>query len=257
MTRKLTDAETVPIMLAAGLTPLIPYPGANEPWLCACDRCNKEVTPRYSDIRKGQGGCSVCGKGADLAIVSEVMARADLKPLESYPGNRYPWLCRHNKCGRVVTPRYDTIQQGGGGCPFCASYEYKSNKPGRVYLIRFDNHPDFPRGVIKVGAAGSKTRRLKQWQQLGWTLLEVFHFDDGEVPPKVERAVLKWLHDDLGLKSCLSAADLGGLRGYTETISVADLTQAGVSVDDVRKKVKRLVKKQSGQFTARVTTTSA
>jgi hypothetical protein len=97
--------------------------------------------------------------------------------------------------------------------------------------------------------AGGQSQRLDQWRQKGWTLLDVFHFDDGKIPPIVEREVLEWFNKDLGLEPCLSAADLG-TRGYTETISVADLTQAGVSLTDVRKKIKQLVKKSGGQFTA-------
>jgi hypothetical protein len=93
--------------------------------------------------------------------------------------------------------------------------------------------------------AGGQFRRLDEWRQRGWTFLEVLHCDDGKVPVIVEREVLKWLKDDLGLEPCLSADDVGIMRGHTETVSVADLADAGVSVSDVREKVKQLVKKAS------------
>ena len=32
----------------------------------------------------------------------------------------WPWRCRCGRCGREVQPRYNSIQQGGGGCKFCA-----------------------------------------------------------------------------------------------------------------------------------------
>ena len=231
-------------MLAAGLRPLEAFPGSDKPWLSRHE-CGREVRPRYKEIQQGQGGCSACGYiKVDLGIVMATMATAGLTPLEPYQGNDVPWPCRHT-CGKEVRPRYSNIQQGRGGCRFCASYKYDPTKPARVYLIKFDNHPNFPRGVIKIGIAGGKFRRLDYWRQRGWSFLEVIHFDDGKIPPVVEREVLTWFNDDLGLKPCLSAADLG-TRGYTETISVADLVGGGVSVADVRKKVKQLAKKAGG-----------
>jgi hypothetical protein len=104
--------------------------------------------------------------------------------------------------------------------------------------------------VLKIGATGSRTQRLKDWQRRGWILLEVFHFDDGKIPLAIEDDVLNWLNEELGLEPCLSADDVGHMGGYSETISVADLAKAGVSVADVRKKVKQLVKMQNPQLVA-------
>lgn len=48
-------------MRAAGLEPLVPYPGkSNVPWLCRCLTCGAEVSPRLHSIRAGQGGCRRC-----------------------------------------------------------------------------------------------------------------------------------------------------------------------------------------------------
>jgi hypothetical protein len=236
-------------MAAAGLTPLESYPGAHEPWRCKHDGCGREVKPWYSNIKRGQSGCGHCsGAIPDLEKVFEVMAVAGLTPLESYHGGDDPWRCKHEKCGNEVRPRYRDIKQGGGGCRFCAPYGYNPSKPAYVYLIEINSHSNFPHGVLKIGIAGGKSRRLKQWQRRGWTLLEAFHFDDGEIPITIEDEVLKWFDDDLGLDPCLSADDVVGIGGHTETISVADLILDGFSVDDVRKKVKQLVKMQTPQL---------
>ena len=64
MTRRLTDSETRPLMLKAGLLPLVPYPGNNKPWKCRCLSCNEEVSPHYGSVRSGRGGCIHCGKRA-------------------------------------------------------------------------------------------------------------------------------------------------------------------------------------------------
>ena len=54
------------------------------------------------------------------AAASEIMHAADLTPIVEYPGTMKPWLCRHEVCGREVTPRRDSVLQGQSGCNFCA-----------------------------------------------------------------------------------------------------------------------------------------
>ena len=51
------DAER--FMRQHGLVPLEPYPGSTTPWLCRCDTCHSEVSPRYTNVRSGRG-CSSC-----------------------------------------------------------------------------------------------------------------------------------------------------------------------------------------------------
>jgi recombinational DNA repair protein (RecF pathway) len=48
------------------------------------------------------------------------MVENGLWPLEPYPGALKPWQCRCMRCGDVVSPRYNAIQQGQGGCQRCA-----------------------------------------------------------------------------------------------------------------------------------------
>ncbi|MFF2920880.1 hypothetical protein ACFVTP_00445 [Streptomyces celluloflavus] len=47
------------LMHAAGLIPLVPCPGAYEPWPCRCAHCGRDVAPTYRQIREGAAGC-VC-----------------------------------------------------------------------------------------------------------------------------------------------------------------------------------------------------
>ncbi|MFH8410779.1 hypothetical protein ACH4FX_39300 [Streptomyces sp. NPDC018019] len=55
-----TVAERV--MHAAGLMPLVPCPGAYEPWPCRCSRCGRESSPTYRQVRDEGVGCA-CGAG--------------------------------------------------------------------------------------------------------------------------------------------------------------------------------------------------
>ena len=57
---KLTHEEASKVMIAAGLTPLVEYPGSQKPWLCRCNACGNEVTPQRQNINTGFGGCQAC-----------------------------------------------------------------------------------------------------------------------------------------------------------------------------------------------------
>lgn len=113
--------DALRIMTAAGMTPLTPFPGANKAWPSQCGTCQARVAPSYSNVLKGQGGCSVC---AGRAVVPEhavaCMQAAGLEPLVPYPGHGTPWRCTCTRCGREVLPRYSGVRSGGGGCKFCA-----------------------------------------------------------------------------------------------------------------------------------------
>jgi recombinational DNA repair protein (RecF pathway) len=109
-------------MRAAGLEPLEPYPGTGVPWRCRHLACGREVTPRMSNIIKGQQGCVYCSGRARIAPeeAAAVMRAAGLEPLEPYPGSDRKWRCRHVVCGREVTPTYVRINSGTGPCRWCA-----------------------------------------------------------------------------------------------------------------------------------------
>jgi hypothetical protein len=49
-------------MRTAGYLPLEPYPGADHRWSCRHTPCGREVTPRLSKIRAGEGGCRHCAR---------------------------------------------------------------------------------------------------------------------------------------------------------------------------------------------------
>ena len=119
--RKVDPDEAVAVMRAADLEPLEPYAGSASKWRCRCLKCGREVVPRLSGIRSGQGGCVFCGgNSADADEAAAVMRAAGLEPLEPYRSGKAKWLCRCTRCGRKVNPRYNAIQNGQGGCGWCA-----------------------------------------------------------------------------------------------------------------------------------------
>lgn len=120
-------AEAEADMRAAGLTPLVPYPGkATRPWPCKCDGCGNETSPTLSNIRQGQGGCWPCGtvrsalsRRKDEAEAVALMRSVNLEPLEPYPTTMVPWKCRCTSCGDEVTPTHNMVSHGTGGCGRC------------------------------------------------------------------------------------------------------------------------------------------
>ena len=66
----------------------------------------------------------------------EVMRRADLKPLEPYVDSKKPWKSKHLKCGRIVSPTYNAIQRGQGGCIFCAGLAVDPKVAKKLFISK-------------------------------------------------------------------------------------------------------------------------
>jgi len=55
----------------------------------------------------------------NLAKIMQTMKKAKMKPLEPYKTALTKWKCLHIPCGNIVYPKYNSIQQGQGGCGTC------------------------------------------------------------------------------------------------------------------------------------------
>ena len=122
---RMDPEEAVETMREAGVEPLDVYPGARHPWRCRCLRCGREVTPWFSSVRDGQGGCGFCVKNKlDPAEATERMRAAGIIPDGPYPGRRdRPWPGHCIRCGSPVHASLSTAldARGAGGCPACAN----------------------------------------------------------------------------------------------------------------------------------------
>ena len=111
------------VMLKAGLKPLEPYKSDRTPWKCVCQKCKEIVFPAYKSIKKG-GGCIYCaGKKVNVESITQKMFKANLKPLEPYKSSGVPWKSECLICGDVVSPAWDSIRNGQGGCKRCGYAE--------------------------------------------------------------------------------------------------------------------------------------
>ena len=108
--------------LSKDLQPLVPYPGSDKPWRSIHLICGSEIKPRYGHIKAGRVGCLVC---AGTVPITQEKAFAffrsnGLEPKEKFQGPHHPWKSVHIKCGRVISPQWANVQQGGSGCAYCS-----------------------------------------------------------------------------------------------------------------------------------------
>ena len=112
-------AET--LMRRAKLAPQVKFPGSDSPWLCICQKCKREVAPRYSSIKAGQGGCIWCvGKRVDPIVAIQTMKSKGLQPLEPFISASARWNCQCLRCLKKVTTTYKLASTSAGGCKYCA-----------------------------------------------------------------------------------------------------------------------------------------
>jgi len=217
--RKLTSEEAIQLMQSVGFEPLTEYKNVEEPWKSKCTTCGHEVAPRLKDVKKGKK-CGYCARRkVDPKEAIKVMKAQNLKPLEPYPGNKRGWKCLHTKCGNIVYPRFNSIQQEQGGCKFCMK-TFKYDKPSYLYLIW---HEQLKAIKVGIGNYESKKDRLKSHIANGWTEYRIYSFVDGRSAEKCETETLKWIRKDKGLAKYLTA-EFMPQGGHSETVDGSEIS---------------------------------
>ena len=114
--RRIDIPQALKFMRSINLKPLVEFPGNNKPWLCKCLTCKNEVTPRWSDVRQGQGGCSNCadyGLNYELSGYLYVITNPKTNSHKIGIANSYKTrvsddrLRRHEKQGWILVNKYD------------------------------------------------------------------------------------------------------------------------------------------------------
>lgn len=127
--QRLTHELAATAMRSHGLEPLDPYKNSVAPWRCRCGTCDTEVTPSYSNVNSGWGGCSTCryiAQGDRQRTPEEtavaVMIAAGVRPLTPFRHSNEAWPCRCLVCGKAVSPTLGSIKGGQGACKWCANH---------------------------------------------------------------------------------------------------------------------------------------
>lgn len=222
-TTRVPQEEAIKFFISHGLNPLSPYKSNKKKLKCECLICGeiRFVVRNSLVVRKTKLGlgCNKCAGGRiiDLKVVKVVMKRAKLQPLEPYKNSDIKWKCKCLKCGETVYPVYGSVQQGQGGCVYCASGKINPKQPAFVYLLTHEFLD-----CVKVGI-GSSDSRIAIHRRKGWKLVKRWDFKKGEKAIQIESEVLGHIRKQLGLKHFLSKEEMSQ-GGHTETFSLDDIS---------------------------------
>lgn len=67
------------------------------------------------------------GRAIDPEEAKQVMMKAGLEPLEPYRGANFNWKCKCISCGKIVEPKYASVNFGRKGCKYCAGVAVDPN----------------------------------------------------------------------------------------------------------------------------------
>ena len=218
--RRVHMDELLELLQQRKLRPIGQFINGKTPLLSQCLKCKREVTPRISDLRRGQSGCVYCsGLRVDEKIAIKIANKNGFTPIVPFPGAKRGWECLCNVCGQVSKPHYTSMQQGINRCKYCATGGFDFNSPAIVYLIT-----NKKLGAHKIGIAGAAkhNERLDKHKRQGWTLYRHKKFKKGATAFVIESRVLNWLRYKENLLPFLSIEDMPQ-AGWSETVDASKI----------------------------------
>jgi len=122
MTAKMTQEKVVKLFLKNSLKPLETYSNSQTPLKSECLKCKNIIYPRLDKVTLRGHQCGYCAgrKGAGEKAV-EVVIKIGHTPIEPYKSALKPWKMICGGCGKIISPQYNTLQQGGWGCSYCGN----------------------------------------------------------------------------------------------------------------------------------------
>lgn len=206
--------------LSKNLRPIEDFKSSNSKWKSVHLLCNREVSPRFADVYySGGSGCGYCaGTYVDPEEAKLFYESLGFKPLTEYKTSGEPWPAIHLKCGKKVSPTYNSIQQGGG-CKYCATNYIKLDEPAFIYLI---TNPDLNAHKIGISGLNSNTDRLKRHSKHKWTTFKTLNLKTGEIAFELEQKILIWLRNDLCLPPYVVPEQMPQ-GGFSETVDANEI----------------------------------
>ncbi len=209
----------------ANLEPLEDYPGTDVRRKCRCLECGETVFTAYKDIAgsRKRSGCRFCAyrkmgdrKVLPAELVDALFAAKELEPLEEYKGAAIGRLCRCMKCDREVSPQYNSLKSGQGGCKYCSPTGLQRAAPGILYLMKNE-----PFRILKVGVSSEASRknRIKSHTDNGWEVIKTWAVPDAGLAEAVESAVLSHWRKVIGAPIAMRREDMPQ-GGYSETVAM-------------------------------------
>ena len=215
------NLEALLVFMDAGLMPFEDFKGVNFKWESKCMNCGAIVSPRFADVKGGNGGCKPCSvekTRLSADVVNAEMKKYGFEPIDSYVNSNTPWKSKCLKCGEIVSPSLHNIR-AGHGCIYCQDRAFNFNDPSYFYIMF---HQDMHSLKVGIGNTTSNADRIKTHISDGWELLKRYDFDKGDMAMKVEKKVLKWIRKDLKLPIHLTK-EFFKRAGHTETVDADEL----------------------------------
>lgn len=143
-------------------------------------------------------GCPSCGK--DLVKRKPLTLQQFIEASKASHGNKYDYSQSKyiNSTSKIaiICPLHDIFYQSavahmiGKGCQKCMRTGYRADKPGSVYILKYEN-------ITKIGITNRCVkRRLKDISLSSGKSFELFYFatyKNGQVPKYIEDKILKEL----------------------------------------------------------------
>lgn len=113
----------------------------------------------------------------------------------------------------------------GKGCPLCAEYGYRRNRPGYLYVLQCMD-------ITKVGITNNPVKHRQQQLSLGYgehfAKLKEWHFEDGKTPCTVETVLLSYLRSKY-------LGPISDFPGSTECFIDVDIQDLLITVEQLIK----------------------
>lgn len=122
MTKRASIGEVNALFRKNFLEPIGTYVNSQTPLECICMKCGNTVFPRYDKVSLRGHQCGYCAgrKGADIRAY-ELVKKLGHTPLEPYKNALHKWKMRCGTCDKIISPKFNSLQQGGYGCQSCTT----------------------------------------------------------------------------------------------------------------------------------------
>ena len=222
--RVLTEVEALEVLDEAGFEPIGKFVNVDTPWESRCKKCGKILTPTIHTLKSKGSGCAYCnGVRVDPDDAVKLMISAGYTPLEPYRNNKVKWKSKHEVCGKVVYPMYNSIQNGQGGCTDCAD-KYSYFETSYFYVME---HEAFQSLKIGISNTESKDDRVIVHSKHGWKLLQRIDFENGFLAYEFEQTLLKHLRITMKIPVHLSKSEMPQ-SGFSETFSIETISKSSL-----------------------------
>lgn len=120
MVKKTTHSQVVMIFKKNSIKPLETYVNSFTPLKSECLICGNIIYARLDKVNSFGNQCGFCSGRKNADKIAEAFVKTiGHTPLEPYRSALKPWKMQCGGCGKIISPRYNSLQQGRWGCGYC------------------------------------------------------------------------------------------------------------------------------------------